>query len=136
GELHPRVLGALELPARTCAFEVDLDALVAAGEGRLVEAAPVSGQPLAKEDLAFVVAEDVAAGAIVATARSAAGELLEDVHVFDVYRGEQVGQGRKSVAITVRLRATDRTLTAEDIAGVRAAVVAAVGAEHGGTLRA
>lgn len=136
GELHPRVLGALELPARTCAFEVDLDALVAVGEGRLVEAAPVSGQPLAKEDLAFVVAEDIPAGAIVATARTAAGELLEDVHVFDVYRGEQVGAGRKSVAITVRLRATDRTLTADDIAGVRAAVVAAVGAEHGGTLRA
>lgn len=136
GELHPRVLGALELPARTCAFEVDLDALVAAGEDRLVQAAPVSGQPLAKEDLAFVVTEDVPAGAIVATARAAAGELLEDVHVFDVYRGEQVGAGRKSVAITVRLRATDRTLTADDIAGVRAAVVTAVGAEHGGTLRA
>lgn len=136
GELHPRMLGTLELPARTCAFEVDLDALVAAGAGRLVEAAPVSGQPLAKEDLAFVVAEDVPAGAIVATAQAAAGDLLEDVHVFDVYRGEQVGRGHKSVAITVRLRATDRTLTAEDIAGVRAAVVAAVGAEHGGTLRA
>lgn len=136
GELHPRVIGALELPARTCAFEVDLDVLVAAGEGRLVAAAPVSGQPLAKEDLAFVVAEPVPAGAVVATARSAAGELLEDVHVFDVYRGEQVGAGRKSVAITVRLRAMDRTLTADDIAAVRAAVVAAVGAEHGGTLRA
>jgi phenylalanyl-tRNA synthetase beta chain len=136
GELHPRVLGAVELPARTCAFEVDLDALVAAGEGRLVEAAPVSGQPLAKEDLAFVVAEEVPAGALVETARAAAGELLEDLHVFDVYRGEQIGAGRKSVAITVRLRASDRTLTADDIAAVRAAVVGAVAAEHGGTLRA
>lgn len=136
GELHPRVVGALELPARTCAFEVDLDALIEAGAGRLVEAEPVSGQPLAKEDLAFVVEERVPAGGIVATARAAAGELLEDVHVFDVYRGEQVGVGRKSVAITVRLRAVDRTLTADDIAGVRAAVVAAVAAEHGGTLRA
>lgn len=136
GELHPRVLGVLDLPARTCAFEVDLDALVAAGEGRLVAAVGVSAHPAAKEDLAFVVAEDVPAGAIVATARAAAGELLEDVHVFDVYRGEQIGAGRKSVAITVRLRAADRTLAAEDIAGVRAAVVQAVADAHGGTLRA
>ena len=136
GELHPRVLGDLELPARTCAFEVDLDALVAAGAGRMVQAVAVSGQPLAKEDLAFVVDEAVPAGALVATVRAAAGELLEDAHVFDVYRGEQVGAGRKSVAVTVRLRAADRTLTAGDIAGVRAAVVAAVGTEHGGTLRA
>ena len=136
GELHPRVLGALELPARTCAFEVDLDAVVAAGEGRLVAASAVSGHPAAKEDLAFVVAEAVPAGAIVATARAAAGDLLEDVHVFDVYRGAQVGDGRKSVAITVRLRAADRTLGAEDIAGVRQAVVTAVAAEHDGALRA
>jgi phenylalanyl-tRNA synthetase beta chain len=136
GELHPRVLAALELPARTCAFELDLDALVAAGEGRLVAAAPVLVQPVAKEDLAFVVDEALPAGALVATVRAAAGGLLEDARVFDVYRGEQVGAGRKSVAVTVRLRAGDHTLTADEIAGVRAAVVEAVAREHGGTLRA
>ncbi len=136
GELHPKVCENLGLPARTVAFEVRLDALVAAGEGRLVQAVPVSGQPLAKEDLAFVVDEAVPAGDLDATVRAAAGELLEDARVFDVYRGEQVGSGRKSVAITIRLRAADRTLTADEIAGVRAAVVAAVTERHGGALRA
>jgi len=136
GELHPRVVAALELPARTCAFEVDLDALVAAGEGRLVAAAPVSPQPVAKEDLAFVVDDALPAGDLVATVRRAGGDLLEDVRLFDVYRGEQVGAGKKSLAVTVRLRAADHTLSAEEIAAVRSAVVAAVEAEHGGTLRA
>ena len=136
GELHPKACENLGLPARTVAFEMRLDALIAAADGRLVHAVPVSGQPVAKEDLAFVVDEDVPAGELVATVRRAAGELLEDARVFDVYRGEQVGAGRRSVAVTVRLRAADRTLTADDIAGVRSAVVAAVLAEHGGVLRA
>lgn len=136
GELHPKACENLGLPPRTVAFEVRLDALIAAGEGRLVAAVPVSVQPVAKEDLAFVVDEAVAAGALVATVRRAAGELLEDARVFDVYRGEQVGAGHKSVAITVRLRAADRTLTADEIAAVRGAVVSAVAEEHGGALRA
>ncbi len=136
GELHPRVLAALDLPARTCAFEVDLDALVAAGEGGIAGAVPVSAHPVAKEDLAFVVDEALGAAHLVATVRAAGGDLLEDVRLFDVYRGEQVGEGRKSLAVTVRLRARDRTLAADEIAGVRAAVVEAVAREHGGTLRA
>ncbi len=102
----------------------------------MAQAEPISAQPPAKEDLAFVVDDAVAAGDVDATVRQAAGALLEDARVFDVYRGEQVGAGRKSVAITVRLRAADRTLTADEIAAVRAAVVAAVAARHGGTLRA
>ena len=65
-----------------------------------------------------------------------AGDLLEDARVFDVYRGEQVGAGKKSVAITVRLRAADHTLSAAELLGVRGAIVAAVGAAHGGVLRA
>lgn len=136
GELHPKACENLGLPPRTVAFEVRLDALIAAGEGRLAAARPVSVQPLAKEDLAFVVADGVAAGALASTVRKAAGDLLEDARVFDVYRGEQVGAGRKSVAVTVRLRAADHTLTADEIAAVRAAVVSAVAAELGGTLRA
>jgi phenylalanyl-tRNA synthetase beta chain len=130
------VCETLGLPGRTVAFEVGLDVLVSAADGRLVAAAPVSGQPLAKEDLAFVVDEAVPAGALVATVRDAAGGLLEDARVFDVYRGEQVGAGRKSVAVTVRLRADDHTLTSDEIAGVRGAVVAAVAERHGGALRA
>ncbi len=135
GELHPKVLETLGLPKRTVAFELRLDALIAAGERLLVAAEPVSGQPLAKEDLAFVVDEAVSAGALVATVRDAAGDLLEDARVFDVYRGEQVGAGKKSVAITVRLRAADHTLSAAELLGVRGAIVAAVGAAHGGVLR-
>jgi phenylalanyl-tRNA synthetase beta chain len=77
----------------------------------------------------------VAAAAALAAVHSAAGELLEDARVFDVYSGEQVGEGRRSLALALSFRALDRTLTDEDIAPVRARIVAAL-QELGGELRA
>lgn len=135
GELHPKVLEALGLPARTVAFEVVLDALVAASEGARLVAEPVSGHPLAKEDFAFVVDAGVAAGALVDVVRTAGGELVEDVRVFDVYAGAQVGEGKKSLAVNVVMRAPDRTLTPEEVLGVRQAVIAAAKRECGASLR-
>jgi phenylalanyl-tRNA synthetase beta chain len=135
GELHPKVCETLGLPARTVAFQVLLDAVIAASEGAVVAARPVLTQPLAKEDFAFVVSADLAAGALVATVREAAGGLLDDARVFDVYAGEQVGVGKKSVAVTVSLRAADHTLSAEEILGVRKAIVAATEKAHGAKLR-
>lgn len=141
GELHPRVVAALELPARAVAFELDLDAVLAAAPSDPVQAEPVSTYPAAKEDVALVVDADVPVGALLDAVRSGAdaspaGRLLEDVRVFDVYTGEQVGPGRKSVAFSLRLRAADRTLTAQEAAGVREAAVAEAGRRHGASLRA
>jgi phenylalanyl-tRNA synthetase beta chain len=135
GELHPKACETLGLPVRTVAFQVMLDPLIAASEGAVVAARPVLTQPVAREDFAFVVDAGLAAGALVATVREAAGELLDDARVFDVYAGEQVGAGKKSVAVTVQLRAADHTLSADEILGVRKAIVAATEKAHGAKLR-
>jgi len=135
GELHPKVLETLGLPPRAVAFEVALDALTHAGAGAGIEARPVLTPPLAREDFAFVVDAGLASGDLVATVREAAGELLEDARVFDVYAGEQVGAGKKSVAVSVTLRAADHTLTAEEILAVRNAIIAATEKAHGAKLR-
>ncbi len=135
GELHPKVCETLGLPARTVAFQVILDPVIAASEGVVIAAQPVLTQPLAKEDFAFVVDAGLAAGALVATVREAAGAFVEDVRVFDVYAGEQVGAGKKSVALTVTLRAPDHTLSAEEILAVRHAIVATAEKACGAKLR-
>jgi phenylalanyl-tRNA synthetase beta chain len=135
GELHPKVCETLGLPPRTVAFQVLLDAVIAASDGAVVAARPVLTQPMAKEDFAFVVNAGLAAGALVATVGEAAGELLDDARVFDVYAGEQAGAGKKSVAVTVHLRAADHTLSAEEILGVRKAIIAATEKAHGAKLR-
>jgi phenylalanyl-tRNA synthetase beta chain len=135
GELHPRVVEAVDLPARTVAFEVDLDALLAVVPE--VAAAPdISTMPVAKEDLALVVAQDMPAERVRAALASGGGSLLEGVRLFDVYTGEQVGGGRKSLAFSLRLRAPDRTLSAAEVAEVRQAALAAAQAQCGAVLRA
>ena len=128
GELHPQACRALEVPARTVAFEVDLSALL--------EAAPAGARgprfstfPVAKEDVALVVDEAVPASEVREALAAGAGELCESVRLFDVYRGEQVGEGRKSLAFALRFRAPDRTLRDKETAAARdAAVASAVGA--------
>ncbi|MEN5075764.1 phenylalanine--tRNA ligase subunit beta [Isoptericola cucumis] len=135
GELHPKVLEALDLPARAAAFEVDLDALVAAAGDAPVTAEPVSAFPAAKEDFAFVVDADVPAADVQAAVVAGAGSLLEDARLFDVFTGDQVGEGKKSLAYSLRLRAADRTLTADDVRAVRDGVVAAAAERVGAVLR-
>jgi len=135
GELHPKVCETLGLPARTVAFQVILDPVIEASEGAVVVAQPVLTQPAAREDFAFVVDEKLAAGALVTTVREAAGALVEDVRVFDVYAGEQVGAGKKSIALTVTMRAADHTLSADEILAVRNAIIAAAEKAHGARLR-
>jgi phenylalanyl-tRNA synthetase beta chain len=122
GELHPRVCAAYGLPARTAAAELDLDVLL----HHAVDIAPApvfSTYPVAKEDVALVVAADVSAADVEAALRVGAGPLLESVRLFDVYAGEQIGAGKKSLAYALRFRAPDRTLTEAE---VREAVDAAV----------
>ncbi|MCK9795488.1 phenylalanine--tRNA ligase subunit beta [Isoptericola sp. 4D.3] len=135
GELHPKVVEALGLPSRAAAFELDLTALIAAAGDAPVAAAPVSAFPAAKEDFAFVVDADVPAADVRAAVVAGAGPLLEDARLFDVFTGDQVGAGKKSLAYSVRLRAADRTLTADDVRTVRDGVVAAAAERVGAVLR-
>lgn len=134
GELHPRAIAAYSLPPRTCALEIDLDAVIAAAAP--VAAAPdVVTQPLAKEDVALVVADDVPVAAVASALRAGAGELCEDVRLFDVYVGPQVPAGRRSLAFAMRFRAPDRTLSAEEIAAARQSGIAEAERRHGAILR-
>jgi phenylalanyl-tRNA synthetase beta chain len=130
GELHPAVL-----LGTWGAFELDLDALVEAAPETVVFE-EVSPFPDVRQDLAFVVDEDVPAAALVAAIRRAAGEALRAVEVFDEYRGEQVGAGKRSLAFRVAFGSHERTLTDEDVAPVRTAIVAGLAEELGAELRA
>jgi phenylalanyl-tRNA synthetase beta chain len=132
GELHPLVAGAWDLP-RTAAFAIDLGA-VAASAPAVVSYRPFALVPPLRQDLAVTLPETIPAAQALERARAAAGEILEDVSVFDVYAGEQIGEGRRSLALALSFRASDRTLTDEDVAPVRERIVAALG-ELGGELR-
>ncbi|MEU8345627.1 phenylalanine--tRNA ligase subunit beta [Spirillospora sp. NPDC048832] len=132
GELHPRVTKAYGLPARSCAMELELRRL---GEPVAVRAPHVSSYPVATQDVALVVDAAVPAAEVESALRDGAGELLESIRLFDVYTGEQVGEGRKSLAYSLRFRAPDRTLTAEEASQARDAAVAVASDRTGAVLR-
>ncbi|GAA3307785.1 phenylalanine--tRNA ligase subunit beta [Streptomyces cinereospinus] len=135
GELHPRVLKALGLPARTCAMELDLDALEQAGDGT-PQAPSISAFPVATQDVALVVDQTVAHADVEAALREGAGDLLESIRLFDVYENaEQIGTGRKSLAYALRFRAGDRTLTVDEASAARDAAVALAAQRTGAELR-
>lgn len=132
GELHPAVLAALDLPKRTAAMEIDLDALPPAP----VTAAPrVSGYPPALIDVALVVDEKVPAAEVERAIVAGAGELLESVRLFDVYVSEQLGAGRKSLAYNLTFRAPDRTLSGDEAVAARDAAVAEAARRVGAVIR-
>ncbi|TKV28004.1 phenylalanine--tRNA ligase subunit beta [Arthrobacter sp. NamB2] len=122
GELHPKLIAAQDLPARTVALEINADLLFDAAADVIV-ARPLSTYTPATQDVALVVESGVVAGDVLDTLREGAGELLEDVSLFDVYTGEGIGEGRKSLAFALRFRAPDRTLTAEEASAARDAAV-------------
>jgi phenylalanyl-tRNA synthetase beta chain len=134
GELHPRVVAALDLPARTCAAEVDLDALIGAA-GAPVPAPTVSTYPVATQDVALVLDDTVPSAEVESALRAGAGELLESLRLFDVYTDTALGEGKRSLAYNLRFRAADRTLTAEEAGAARNAAVAEASRRTGATLR-
>ncbi|MGW2180784.1 phenylalanine--tRNA ligase subunit beta [Streptomyces sp. NPDC001732] len=134
GELHPRVVKELHLPERTCAMEVELDVLEQAVDG-VLRAPRISTFPVATQDVALVVAKDVPAADVERALHDGAGELLESVRLFDVFIGEQIGEGRKSLAYALRFRAADRTLTVEEATAARDAAVALAAERTGAVLR-
>src|SRR5262249_32241631 len=132
GELHPLVAGAWDLPGASC-FELDVDLLIAGAAG-VTAYEDLIGYPPLRQDLAVILPQDVSAARVQAAVRHAAGELLRDVHVFDLYTGPQVGEGRRSLALALSFRSSERTLTDEDVAPLRERIVTAL-AELGGELR-
>jgi phenylalanyl-tRNA synthetase beta chain len=132
GELHPLVADAWDL-GRTAAFAVDVGKLAALAPA-LVAFTAFGPFPPLRQDLAVTLPQAVPAADVLARVRTAAGETLEDVSVFDVYSGEQVGEGRRSLALALSFRSLERTLTDEDIDPLRARIVAAL-KEIGGELR-
>ncbi|MET7658097.1 phenylalanine--tRNA ligase subunit beta [Streptomyces sp. NPDC005463] len=134
GELHPRVIKALHLPERSCAMEIDLDLVERAGTGAL-QAPRISTFPVATQDVALVVDASVPAADVEKALREGAGELLESLRLFDVFTGEQLGEGRKSLAYALRFRASDRTLTVDEASAARDAAVALAAERTGAVLR-
>jgi phenylalanyl-tRNA synthetase beta chain len=132
GELHPKVVEALGLPPRTCAMELDLDALPLTDDR---PAPRVSPYPPVGVDVALVADVDVPVASLTDALVDGGGELLETVRLFDVYAGEQVGEGKRSLAFTLRFRAADRTLTSEEANEARDAAVAVATQRHAAVLR-
>jgi len=139
GELHPRVVAAFGLPPRTCAMEMDLSLLESVVRGP-VQAPKLATYPVATQDVALVVPAPVPAAEVedalrAGIASSGSADLLEAIKLFDVYTGAQVGEGNKSLAYTLRLRAPDHTLTAGEASAVREAAVAEAARRVGAVLR-
>jgi phenylalanyl-tRNA synthetase beta chain len=132
GQLHPAVVERTGLPKGTCAVELDLDAIPLTERLR---APLVSPFPAVFQDVSLVVDETTDAQSVVDAVRDGAGALLEDVRLFDVYTGPQIGAGRKSVALALRFRAADRTLTEDEASAARDAAVQVAGDRLGAVLR-
>jgi len=136
GELHPKVIAAFDLKGSSAAFEVFLDAIPepkSKGKAR----APFSPSPLqpVERDFAFLLDANVSADEVIKAAKSAERALIERVDVFDLYEGKGIPEGKKSLAIAVRLQPKDRTLTDAEIEAIAQKIVTAVAKATGGTLR-
>ncbi|BCY13623.1 phenylalanine--tRNA ligase subunit beta [Actinoplanes sp. L3-i22] len=132
GELHPAVISTLELPKRTSAMEIDLDALP---DAPVVDAVRISTFPPALIDVALILDATIPAEEVRTALASGAGELLESVTLFDVYESAQLGEGKRSLAYKLTFRAPDRTLTSEETIAARDAAVAVTAGRFGATLR-
>ncbi len=135
GEIHPDVAEAYELTGRVCIAEISLPKLFAAAQPMGYVKA-LAKFPAVTRDLALVVADAQPVGPMMAAMRDAGGKLLEDIALFDIFRGPQVGLGRKSVAFSLRLRAEDHTLTDEEINRVMNKVLRTVSEGFGAEIRA
>lgn len=133
GELHPQVCERADLPKRTVAVEINLDAVP------VVETFPrpeLSPFPAVYQDVAVVVDEMTPAAAVEAALTDGAGDLLEEIRLFDEYHSDSLGEGKRSLTYSLRFRAADRTLTEDEASVAREAAVATAADQVGATLRA
>ena len=130
GELHPRIVAAYGLPERSVAFAVALNALP---DSALVRPTRVGTMPAAVQDVALIVDSTVSAAQLESALREGAGELLESITLFDRY--DKIGEGKISLAFTLVFRASDRTLTGEEVSAMREAATALAAARFGAVVR-
>src|SRR5437773_2039648 len=133
GELHPSTLAVFDLDGRAVALDVDADALIAArGERKATE---LPRYPAVQRDIAVVVDANVPAGEIHRTIKEAGGNSLESLRAFDEYRGDQAGEGRKSIAFTLTFRSPERTLTDAEVEKVLSEIRKRLEKKHGARFR-
>lgn len=128
GELHPLVTAEWDIEQSVTMFGINFDLLVGELE-RVVHFRPFSAQPVVRQDLALVVSDDLPAARVEEVIRQAGGELLERAQLFDVFRGEQIGAGKVSLAYALSFRAADRTLTDDEVDHLREQIIAAAKSE-------
>jgi phenylalanyl-tRNA synthetase beta chain len=134
GELHPKVCENLALPSRTVAFEIDLDALLAQEDLRSWSGS-LSTYPVSRQDVALIVDAELPTQTLAATLREGAGEELELLETFDLYTGDQLPEGKKSLAFRLTFRAPDRTLKADEASAMREAATKLAAERHGAEVR-
>jgi phenylalanyl-tRNA synthetase beta chain len=133
GEVHPLVCRAWDVPA-AAAFEIGLAPLIGASPAGVEEFEDLTSHPAVLQDLAVVIDDSVPSAEVRSAVLAGGGELLRSAEVFDLYRGEQLGEGRRSLALRLEFRAPDRTLTDEEVAKLREGIAAKL-TEIGGSLR-
>ena len=140
GELHPKIVGELNLDVHVVAYEIDLDTLpkAKAKKAKRGKARPPLDRwpyPAVERDFAFVVDRGVTAERLLRAVRSAEKKLVRDVELFDVYEGERVEAGKRSIAVSVRLQSKSRTLTEVEVEPIAQKIVAAAEKQCGASLR-
>lgn len=135
GELHPDLCEKLEISKRIYVLEIDLDILAALSKTKKKTFKPLPKFPSVRRDIALIVDESVPVGGILAEIDKIGSSLIEDAEVFDVYSGENVGAGKKSVAVSLQLRAADKTLTEEEVNKVQEKALKKLGLVLGAELR-
>ena len=136
GQLHPAVCRNFGLPETACAFEIDFEKFTEAMPKKDLQVKPVSAFPPAKEDIALVVDSDIPAVDVQQVIAKQAGDLLEEVRLFDIFSGEQLGAGKKSLAFSLKIRSAEGTLSADEIQAVRNRIIKATAKKFKATLRA
>ena len=134
GEVHPLVAEAHDLRGLVGAAEIDMQGLLATAP-EVVTFRDLLAYPAVEQDVALVVGEEIPAQVVVESVRKAGSDLLEDVRVFDLYEGEQVGEGKKSIALRLSFRSAERTLSEEEVNRLRAKMLKRVSADTGAELR-
>jgi phenylalanyl-tRNA synthetase beta chain len=135
GELHPNVINKLHLPKRTSVFEFSLDLLFELSAKTEVQAKPISTYPAVKEDFAFVVDRKLPAAKLIGVAKESVGDILEDINIFDVFESGAIGEGKKSIAFSVKIRPQEKTFDENDIHAVRDRLIRSIEGELGAELR-
>lgn len=136
GQLHPAVCRNFGLPETACAFEIDFEKFTEAMPKKDLQVKPVSAFPPAKEDIALVVDSDIPAVDVQQVIAKQAGDLLEEVRLFDIFSGEQLGTGKKSLGFSLKIRSAEGTLSADEIQAVRNRIIKATAKKFKATLRA